>query len=147
MFFELKWGFFRHLNWKTSCIPIPLLIWAGRNSFPVNFFHQKVLNCALASLKHSTFMKNTVLFSSCHHDFIPVKQYFFSTASCLKLRLSVSTEVLTKCSVLFKTEVKCQELYSAERLIVCYIKAAFFWLFFTFSIVEDAGIRIVMGYF
>lgn len=40
-----------------------------------------------------------------------------------------------------KVRVKCQEIYSTERLIVCYINTAFFLLFFTLCIVEDAGFR------
>lgn len=55
-------------------------------------------------------MKNTILFSSCQHYFILMKQYFFSTASFL--RLAVNTEVFTKCSVLFKTEKSESEVKS-----------------------------------
>jgi len=79
-------------------------------------------------------MKNAILFSCCQHYFVPMKQYFYSTASFLKLVLSVNTKVFTKCSVLFGTEksVKCQELYSTERLVVCYVNRAFFLLFFPF---------------
>lgn len=110
MGFDLKWGF---LDTWIAKLPVflhlSLLIWAV--SFPINFVSPKSFKLCLSKLQAYHIMKNTVLFSSFQHDFVVMKQYFFSTASCLKLRLSVSTEVLTKCSVLFKTEVKCQELY------------------------------------
>lgn len=45
-----------------------------------------------------------------------------------------------------KVRVKCQDIYSVERLMVCYINTTCFLLFFASCIVEDAGIR-TLGYF
>lgn len=41
-----------------------------------------------------------------------------------------------------KVRVKCQELYSTERLIVCYISTAFFLLFFTLCTVKMQGLGL-----
>lgn len=93
--FDMRY-FLRYVNLKI-CVFLHLwfFLWLGRNSFSV------LLKCVIKPEAYNV-MKYTILFSSWQHYFMPMKQYFFSTVSFLKLRLSVNTEVFLKCSVLFK---------------------------------------------